>query len=160
MLEREVYEQGQVVIPKHIRDMLGIKPKTKVSFSIEGDKIIIKKSESVMKWFEELANTINYNQDIDSDKLYDEENDKYDLLVKIIAESKDGSKMSGYILDFLINYFPEVDIKRYRDENGDYRIDIDNSEYIYEDIEDLSIKLTRNINNRVKIPFIFITLIF
>jgi AbrB family looped-hinge helix DNA binding protein len=37
----QVTEKGQVTIPKHIRTAAGVLPGSKVSFSLEGSKIII-----------------------------------------------------------------------------------------------------------------------
>ena len=41
VLHGKVGEKGQVVIPKPIRDMFGINPKDKVSFTVKKDRIII-----------------------------------------------------------------------------------------------------------------------
>jgi AbrB family looped-hinge helix DNA binding protein len=37
----QVTEKGQVTIPKHIRTAAGVVPGSKVSFSLEGSKIVI-----------------------------------------------------------------------------------------------------------------------
>ena len=37
----QVTEKGQVTIPKHIRTAAGVGPGSKVSFSLEGSKIVI-----------------------------------------------------------------------------------------------------------------------
>ncbi|MCL5125533.1 MAG: AbrB/MazE/SpoVT family DNA-binding domain-containing protein [Deltaproteobacteria bacterium] len=37
----EVYERGQIVIPKYIRDMLHIKPGTQLNAHVEGSRIIL-----------------------------------------------------------------------------------------------------------------------
>ena len=39
----EIYEKGQVVIPKFIRDMFGFKPGTAVDFKVEGKRVYIEK---------------------------------------------------------------------------------------------------------------------
>lgn len=56
MLTRELYEKGQVVIPKNIREMVGLYPGTAVVFSVEGDGVLLRKYKSVAKDFEEIAN--------------------------------------------------------------------------------------------------------
>lgn len=38
----QVTEKGQVTIPKHIRTAAGVLPGSKVSFSLEGSKIVIR----------------------------------------------------------------------------------------------------------------------
>lgn len=47
--ERKVGPKGQVVIPKEIRRIVGIRPESKVYISLEGERIIIRtrKEESV-----------------------------------------------------------------------------------------------------------------
>jgi AbrB family looped-hinge helix DNA binding protein len=47
----EIYARGQVVIPKHIRQMLKLTPGRKVSFRVEGAKVVM---EPVDSWLEEL----------------------------------------------------------------------------------------------------------
>jgi len=41
----EVYERGQIVIPKYIRDMLHITPGSKLNVRVEGNKIIFETSD-------------------------------------------------------------------------------------------------------------------
>lgn len=41
---RKVDELGRIVLPREIREKLGINPKSKISFYIEQNKIVIKKS--------------------------------------------------------------------------------------------------------------------
>ena len=55
MLKREIYEKGQVVIPKNLRELTGLKPYTEVIFTLEGKKIIIQKAVSVADEFEKMA---------------------------------------------------------------------------------------------------------
>ena len=40
----EVYERGQIVIPKYIRDMLNIMPGTRLNARVENNMIILEKS--------------------------------------------------------------------------------------------------------------------
>ncbi len=42
-MEAVLAERGQVVIPKAIRDQLGLVPGTTLSFSVEGGKLIVRK---------------------------------------------------------------------------------------------------------------------
>lgn len=43
----EVYERGQIVIPKYIRDMLHITPGTQLNAHVEGNKIILEQFDFV-----------------------------------------------------------------------------------------------------------------
>jgi AbrB family looped-hinge helix DNA binding protein len=73
MLVREIYENGQVVIPKHIRNMVGLKPHTKVSFSVENGRVIISKAECISEWARKVAEKVHMNDDMDMDEMYDQE---------------------------------------------------------------------------------------
>ncbi|MCS6997466.1 MAG: AbrB/MazE/SpoVT family DNA-binding domain-containing protein [Casimicrobiaceae bacterium] len=42
-MEATVAERGQVVIPKAIRDQLGLVPGTQLTFTVEGGKLIVRK---------------------------------------------------------------------------------------------------------------------
>ncbi len=42
-MEATVAQRGQVVIPKAIRDQLGLVPGTQLSFTVEGGKLIVRK---------------------------------------------------------------------------------------------------------------------
>ncbi|GAA1880482.1 AbrB/MazE/SpoVT family DNA-binding domain-containing protein [Lapillicoccus jejuensis] len=39
-----VTDKGQVTIPKHLRDELGIGPGTSVEFELEGDRLVVRKA--------------------------------------------------------------------------------------------------------------------
>ena len=43
----EVYERGQIVIPKYIRDMLKIAPGTQLNVSLDGRKIVLEQSDPI-----------------------------------------------------------------------------------------------------------------
>jgi AbrB family looped-hinge helix DNA binding protein len=78
MLEEEmkVGPKGQVVIPRAMRKALKIEPGSKVLFSLEDDKLILKKpSFDAVAVFEKIANEINYNKSIDP-HAYEEELDE------------------------------------------------------------------------------------
>ncbi|MEW5996477.1 MAG: AbrB/MazE/SpoVT family DNA-binding domain-containing protein [Candidatus Micrarchaeota archaeon] len=65
-MTHEVYERGQIVIPKYIRDLLGWGKGTPVSFTVEGDKVVLQRAEKVGDDFLELAKKINLKKkDID-----------------------------------------------------------------------------------------------
>jgi AbrB family looped-hinge helix DNA binding protein len=62
----EIYEKGQVVIPKFIRDMFGFKPGTEVGFKVEGQRVYIEKAYDWLSEFEKLR-----SQATDSDEEID-----------------------------------------------------------------------------------------
>lgn len=51
-LKREVGEKGQVVIPKDIRDQLGIKPGSEVTFELKDDGIVMKPARTGKEFVE------------------------------------------------------------------------------------------------------------
>jgi len=51
----EIYEKGQVVIPKFIRDMFGFKPGTGVEFKVEGKRVYIEKEYDWKAEFDALC---------------------------------------------------------------------------------------------------------
>jgi len=53
-LMSEVYEKGQVVIPKYLRDMFNIRPGSQVQFSVENNRIYIDPAEAAIAEVERL----------------------------------------------------------------------------------------------------------
>ena len=50
--ETSVTEKGQVTIPQDIRRLLGIQPRDKIRFEVDGDVVKISRAESkLLKWF-------------------------------------------------------------------------------------------------------------
>lgn len=54
MITREIYEKGQVVIPKEIRDRFGFSPGTEVAFEIKNNEVIVKRARSVAEEIMEM----------------------------------------------------------------------------------------------------------
>lgn len=54
-----VTTKGQVVIPKIIRDTFNIRKEDKVSFEIEGDRIVVRPAATVADGFGMFKNKIN-----------------------------------------------------------------------------------------------------
>ena len=71
-LKSKVGEKGQVVIPKPIRDTLGIRSGEDVLFSLNGEQAIIEKKDSkkVFREFVEALPKRNLPRKIDWDKEY------------------------------------------------------------------------------------------
>ena len=80
--ERKVGSKGQVVIPKAMRKALKIETGSKVSFKLEGDKIIIKRFFDAEAVFERIAKSGKSVSKIDPHAAYEEElteRNKHDL---------------------------------------------------------------------------------
>ncbi len=70
----KVGPKGQVVIPRAMRKALRMEPGSKVKFTLEDDKIILKKPVfDAVAVFERIAKEIHYNKEIDSHEAYEEE---------------------------------------------------------------------------------------
>ena len=70
----KVGPKGQVVIPRAMRKALKMEPGSKVKFTLEDDKIILKKPAfDAVAVFERIAKEIHYNKEIDPHEAYEEE---------------------------------------------------------------------------------------
>jgi len=58
----EVYDRGQIVIPKYIREMLGWDKGTKVSFHVEENQLVLKRADDVLTEIEELVKEANMSE--------------------------------------------------------------------------------------------------
>jgi len=56
-IKREIGEKGQIVIPKDIREYLGLDAGVNITFEVEDEKIILKKEEDASKIVEDFFNT-------------------------------------------------------------------------------------------------------
>ena len=54
IIKREIGEKGQVVIPKDIREHLGLKIGEKVVFEVKDDKVTLKKEQDVDEFLKEF----------------------------------------------------------------------------------------------------------
>ena len=50
----EVYDKGQILLPKYIRDALKITPRSHVNVRLEGNKAIIENTDAFLEEFEAL----------------------------------------------------------------------------------------------------------
>ncbi len=76
--EMKVGPKGQVVIPRAMRKALKIEPGSKVLFTLEDDKLILKKPAfDAVAVFERIAKEINYNKEIDPHAYEEELEERY-----------------------------------------------------------------------------------
>jgi len=57
IIKREIGEKGQVVIPKDIREHLGLDIGVNITFEVKANEVIIKKEEDPDKIVEDFFNT-------------------------------------------------------------------------------------------------------
>lgn len=55
-IERTVSKKGQIVIPKDVRDYLGLKSGTEVVFEVKGREVVLRTKISPRKFIEEFTN--------------------------------------------------------------------------------------------------------
>ena len=63
IIKRSIGEKGQVVIPKDIREMLGLKKGSEVTFEVANDEVKLKK-ENVKDFLNDFFNTIKKKKNI------------------------------------------------------------------------------------------------
>ena len=69
----KVGKKGQVIIPKAMRKALKIEPGSKIIFTLEDGKVILKAFFDAVAVFKRIAQEINYNKEIDPHEAYEEE---------------------------------------------------------------------------------------
>jgi antitoxin PrlF len=47
-LETTVTQKGQVTIPQEVREAIGLKPRDRVRFAVEGDRVILRRADSAI----------------------------------------------------------------------------------------------------------------
>lgn len=68
-----VGERGQAVIPKPIRDALGIRPHEEIVFEVSGNRVTVEAQEGVADWFENFSKRHKIRiKDLDMDSIYEE----------------------------------------------------------------------------------------
>ncbi len=67
MIEKKVLKKGQVVIPKDIRDLLGLHEGDNVKIDIEGDTIKITKERDVSSRLREIAQ--KHDKELDTEEI-------------------------------------------------------------------------------------------
>ncbi len=78
----EVYERGQIVIPKHIRDMLKIAPGTTLNVNVEGNRIVLEKTNPVEELDRLRAKYAKYSSAEVDKKIAFSEKKKHDEMIK------------------------------------------------------------------------------
>ena len=77
LIEREIGEKGQVVIPKDIRSLLGLKVGQKIIFEVKENEVLIKSEQDPERFLEDFFNVPKKNITMKQiKKLLDE---KYDI---------------------------------------------------------------------------------
>ena len=56
-VKRRLGPKGQIVLPKDIRDMLGVKPGNEVILEVTGDEVKIKPANKPETYFDRFGNT-------------------------------------------------------------------------------------------------------
>ncbi len=77
--EREIGQKGQVVIPKHIREMLKLRKGNKVVFEIENKEVKIKPERDPVELVRDFLNTPKLKRRITLKDLKKIEDESYDL---------------------------------------------------------------------------------
>ncbi len=76
MIEKKVLKKGQVVIPKDIRDLLGLHEGDKVKIDLEGDTIKIEKEKKVSSRLREIAE--KHDKELSVGEIKDQLKERYE----------------------------------------------------------------------------------
>lgn len=76
MIEKKVLKKGQVVIPKSLRDLLGLHEGDMVKIDLEGDTIKIKKEKKVSSKLQEIAE--KHDRDLSVEEIKDQLKSRYE----------------------------------------------------------------------------------
>ena len=76
---REIGEKGQVVIPKDIRVLLGVRPRQKIVFEVLDNEIKIKQEEDSEKFLKEFLSLPKLKKHVTLKDLKKLEEESYDL---------------------------------------------------------------------------------
>ncbi|MCP8321986.1 MAG: AbrB/MazE/SpoVT family DNA-binding domain-containing protein [archaeon] len=80
-IKRTLSEKGQIVVPKDIREYLGLKPGSEIVFEIRDDEIVIKLKKDPKKFVEEFCDVPKkLKKPIDVKKLLEKQiEEEYDI---------------------------------------------------------------------------------
>jgi AbrB family looped-hinge helix DNA binding protein len=79
METRTLGERGQVVIPKKIRDFLGLEPGNRIIFENDGENIILKSDSSTKVMEELMKNSKRLKRHITMEEIKKIREESYDL---------------------------------------------------------------------------------
>lgn len=71
IIKREIGEKGQVVIPKDIRNFLGLRVKGNIVFEISGNNVLIRKEENPEKIVNDFCNIPGKKENISAGEIKD-----------------------------------------------------------------------------------------
>ncbi len=75
IFRRRVGSKGQVVIPKDVREHLGVKSDSKVVFEVSGNSVILRADMEPEQWVEEFVSVgkKKLRREVDIEKIIEEE---------------------------------------------------------------------------------------
>lgn len=89
--QRKVGSKGQVTIPKEMREALKIEHGSTVMFTLDGDKLIVKRFFDAVAVFRRIAQETNYNGEIDPHAYEEELEERYQRALAGAKEPKEKS---------------------------------------------------------------------
>ncbi len=78
IIKREVGEKGQVVIPKDIREYLGLDAGVNITFEARDDEVIIKKEKNPIEIVEDFFNTPKIKKKLSTKELKEIYEEQYE----------------------------------------------------------------------------------
>ena len=79
IIKREIGEKGQVVIPKDIREFLGLEKGQKIVFEIKDKDVLLKKEQDVEKFLNEFFSVARSKKNFSIKDIKKIREDQYEL---------------------------------------------------------------------------------
>lgn len=76
---RQIGEKGQVVIPKDIRKMLGVREKQEIVFLVENNEVKLRKKQTADEWMKNFLKYRKKGKSMTLEELKKIEDESYDL---------------------------------------------------------------------------------
>jgi AbrB family looped-hinge helix DNA binding protein len=78
-ITRQLGEKGQIVIPKDVRELLGVKERQEITFIIEKNEVRLKKKQTAEEWLKHFLRYRKKGKSMTLEELKKIEDESYDL---------------------------------------------------------------------------------
>lgn len=79
IIKREIGEKGQVVIPKDVRLLLGVKPRQNIIFEVENNEVRIKPEKDPEEFLKDFLNVPKVKRPLTTKEIKKELEERYEI---------------------------------------------------------------------------------